>query len=155
MNYGRHQRQDSNVSYRSTASSSSKSIPPSPTASGPPISPRTSSLTGRDHTVPTPAIISEVAESSTRSRRVPSRQLLQTALDLAQHAVELDQGNDVLGALEAYREAVTRLRAVMERVGVEGRRSKAGKAEEEGRTLKGIVSLRVADCFTSRSELMC
>lgn len=86
---------------------------------------------------------------------MPSRQLLQTALDLAQHAVELDQGNDVLGALEAYREAVTRLRAVMERVGVEGRRSKAGKAEEEGRTLKGIVSLRVADCFTSRSELMC
>jgi hypothetical protein len=55
----------------------------------------------------------------------------------------MDRNNDVLGALAAYREAVSRLRNVMERVGVEpnsdGKKRK-GKAEEEGRTLRGIVS---------------
>lgn len=86
----------------------------------------------------------EGSSSTVTERRVPSRQLLQTALDLAQRAVEMDQGNDVIGALAAYREAVTRLKAVMERVGIEGKEGKrgsSGKAEEEGRTLKGIVSL--------------
>lgn len=74
--------------------------------------------------------------------------MLQTALDLAQRAVEMDKGNDVAGALAAYRDAVTKLRVVMERVGVEptaseGKRS-SGKNEEEGRTLRGIVSGRGA-----------
>lgn len=74
--------------------------------------------------------------------RVPSRQLLQTALDLAQKAVEMDKGNDVAGALAAYREAVTKLRVVMERVGVDPMDPKrTGKNEDEGRTLRGIVSL--------------
>lgn len=58
----------------------------------------------------------------------------------------MDKNNDVLGALAAYREAVTRLKSVMERVGVEPsryekrRRSTTGRNEEEGRTLRGIVS---------------
>jgi hypothetical protein len=56
----------------------------------------------------------------------------------------MDQGNDVIGALMAYREAVARLQAVMDRVS-EGRKGKDkdkdGKAEQEGRTLRGIVSL--------------
>jgi hypothetical protein len=89
--------------------------------------------------------------------RTPSRHLLQSALDLAQKAVDLDRVNDVSGALEKYREAVTRLRSVMERVGVEPgpppagvpttdgqterrRRSTVSRGEEEGRTLRGIVS---------------
>jgi hypothetical protein len=79
--------------------------------------------------------------------------LLQTALDLAQQAVEMDRNNDVLGALAAYREAVLRLKSVMERVGVEPTRDdgrkKRGKAEEEGRTLRGIVSTR--PCFPFRA----
>jgi len=60
----------------------------------------------------------------------------------------MDKNNDVVGALAAYREAVARLKNVMERVGVEAsrddpkrRRSTVGKSEEEGRTLRGIVSL--------------
>jgi hypothetical protein len=54
----------------------------------------------------------------------------------------MDQGNDVEGALAAYREAVTRLQSVMERVSSdEGKRKKGGKSDEEGRTLRGIVSL--------------
>jgi hypothetical protein len=66
----------------------------------------------------------------------------------------MDKSNDVAGALAAYREAVARLKNVMERVGVEptkdsglgsasgnARRSTVGgKSEEEGRTLRGIVS---------------
>ena len=77
--------------------------------------------------------------------RTPSRHLLQTALDLAQRAVEMDKRNDVTGALAAYREAVSRLKSVMERVGVEptenGKpRKSTGRTEEEGRTLRGIVS---------------
>lgn len=73
--------------------------------------------------------------------RVPSRQLLQAALDLAQRAVEMDKGNDVAGALAAYREAVTKLRVVMERVGVEpSGDGKRPKNDDEGRTLRGIVS---------------
>ncbi|KAL7421237.1 hypothetical protein Q5752_004122 [Cryptotrichosporon argae] len=82
--------------------------------------------------------------------RVPSRQLLQAALDLAQRAVEMDKHNDVLGALAAYRDAVDRLRVVMERVGVEpkeGRRR--GKTEEEGRTLRGIH-----DAYLARIQLL-
>lgn len=60
----------------------------------------------------------------------------------------MDKRNDVEGSLAAYREAVTRLKSVMERVGVdppaEGkRRTSSGKSEEEGRTLRGIVSRRV------------
>lgn len=80
-----------------------------------------------------------------RQPRTPSRHLLQSALDLAQRAVEMDRNNDVEGSLAAYREAVARLRSVMERVGVESsgdgkRRTASGKSEEEGRTLRGIVS---------------
>jgi hypothetical protein len=72
--------------------------------------------------------------------RVASRQLLQTALDLAQKAVEMDKGNDVAGALAAYRDAVTKLRVVMERVGVDPTDGKrGGKDADEGRTLRGIV----------------
>jgi len=76
--------------------------------------------------------------------RTPSRHLLQTALDLAQKAVEMDKSNDVAGALAAYREAVDRLKHVMERVNEplrddSKRRTSAGRTEEEGRTLKGIV----------------
>jgi hypothetical protein len=77
--------------------------------------------------------------------RIPSRLLLQTALDLAQKAVEMDKGNDVAGALAAYREAVTKLRVVMERVGVDPTDPKrAGKNEDEGRTLRGIVSCHIS-----------
>jgi hypothetical protein len=101
-----------------------------------------------------------------KSSRIPSRRLLQSALDLAQRAVELDRANDVSGALMMYRDAVARLRSVMERVGMElgplppgtglpeqseqekqeiaqarrRRRSNTGRSEEEGKTLKGIVS---------------
>lgn len=87
--------------------------------------------------------------SRPRGGRVPSRHLLQTALDLAQKAVEMDKNNDVIGALAAYREAVARLKNVMDRVGVEPsrdqskRRRSTGKHEEEGRTLRGIVSLEL------------
>jgi hypothetical protein len=144
----RHRRQDSTVSQRSNASSIS--IPGSPSHAGlitpPLISPRSTSLASQGSVADHPESNTAIAE-----RRVPSRQLLQTALDLAQRAVEMDQGNDVLGALSAYREAVTRLKAVMERVGIEGRegrRGNSGKAEEEGRTLKGIVSWRIG--LTSR-----
>lgn len=81
--------------------------------------------------------------SSTQQPRVPSRQLLQNALDLAQKAVEMDKSNDVAGALGAYREAVAKLRVVMERVGVDPTSDKrGGKNEDEGRTLRGIVSAR-------------
>ncbi|KAL1406037.1 hypothetical protein Q8F55_007720 [Vanrija albida] len=93
------------------------------------------------------------SQRSSMQPRVPSRQLLQTALDLAQRAVEMDKGNDVAGALAAYRDAVTKLRVVMERVGVEptateGKRS-SGKNEEEGRTLRGIH-----DAYMARITLL-
>lgn len=89
----------------------------------------------------------DVSDSGSRRSsgqpRVPSRQLLQNALDLAQRAVEMDKSNDVAGALAAYRDAVGKLRVVMERVGVDpnsdGKRG--GKNEDEGRTLRGIVSV--------------
>ena len=81
---------------------------------------------------------------SPRPPRVPSRHLLQSALDLAQQAVQMDQRHDIAGALAAYREAVSRLKAVMERVAADaerdGKRRRSGKSEEEGRTLQGIVS---------------
>ncbi|WWC91307.1 uncharacterized protein L201_006250 [Kwoniella dendrophila CBS 6074] len=91
---------------------------------------------------------------SSKPPRTPSRHLLQTALDLAQKAVEMDKNNDVLGALAAYREAVNRLKAVMERVGVESSgdkkaSSKRGKTEEEGRTLRGIH-----DAYVARIQLL-
>ncbi|WVQ64007.1 uncharacterized protein L199_002166 [Kwoniella botswanensis] len=92
---------------------------------------------------------------SSKPPRTPSRHLLQTALDLAQKAVEMDKNNDVLGALAAYREAVSRLKAVMERVGVEptgdkkSGSSKKGKSEEEGRTLRGIH-----DAYVARIQLL-
>lgn len=82
--------------------------------------------------------------SLSSQNRIPSRHLLQSALDLAQQAVQMDQNNDVAGALAAYREAVGRLQAVMDRVAADaerdGRRRRGPKAEEEGRTLQGIVS---------------
>ncbi|WVQ81467.1 hypothetical protein IAT38_003591 [Cryptococcus sp. DSM 104549] len=99
---------------------------------------------------------SGASTSGTRTPRTPSRHLLQTALDLAQKAVEMDRDNDVKGALAAYREAVSRLKSVMERVGMEGgdeRRKRAGsgsgKTEEEGRTLKGIH-----DAYVARIQLL-
>lgn len=75
--------------------------------------------------------------------RTPSKLLLQSALELAQQAVELDRHNNVAGALEAYREAVRRLKDVIERVGSADRdkRRSGGRSEDEGRTLRGIVSL--------------
>jgi len=56
----------------------------------------------------------------------------------------MDKSNDVMGALVAYREAVDRLKHVMERVNEPlkddpKRRRSTGRTEEEGRTLKGIV----------------
>ncbi|WWC73193.1 uncharacterized protein I206_107159 [Kwoniella pini CBS 10737] len=90
---------------------------------------------------------------SSKPPRTPSRHLLQTALDLAQKAVEMDKNNDVLGALAAYREAVSRLKAVMERVGVESsgekKSGRKGKSEEEGRTLRGIH-----DAYVARIQLL-
>ncbi|EAL20311.1 hypothetical protein CNBF1220 [Cryptococcus deneoformans B-3501A] len=91
--------------------------------------------------------------SRTTKPRTPSRHLLQNALDLAQKAVEMDRDNDVIGALAAYREAVSKLRSVMERVGLEtggvGSEKKKGKSEEEGRTLKGIH-----DAYVARIQLL-
>ncbi|WVF65637.1 hypothetical protein IAT40_000368 [Kwoniella sp. CBS 6097] len=97
---------------------------------------------------------SHSTSNSLKPPRTPSRHLLQTALDLAQRAVEMDKSNDVVGALAAYREAVSRLKAVMERVGVEPtgdrrRRSGTGKSEEEGRTLRGIH-----DAYVARIQLL-
>lgn len=99
---------------------------------------------------------------STRPKppRTPSRHLLQTALDLAQRAVEMDKNNDVLGALAAYREAVTRLKSVMERVGIEPvgdgkKRRSTGRIEEEGRTLRGIVSDTVTFWLTIARRICC
>nr|ODN92957.1 hypothetical protein L204_05135 [Cryptococcus depauperatus CBS 7855] len=88
---------------------------------------------------------------SFRPARTPSRHLLQTALDLAQQAVEMDRNNDVARALAAYREAVSRLKSVMERVGLDsgGERGRRDKAEEEGRTLKGIH-----DAYVARIQLL-
>ncbi|BEI99476.1 hypothetical protein CcaverHIS631_0405190 [Cutaneotrichosporon cavernicola] len=102
-----------------------------------------------------PDIQDGLSESGSRRSsmqpRVPSRQLLQTALDLAQKAVEMDKNNDVAGALASYREAVSKLRVVMERVGVDptsdGKRG--GKNEEEGRTLRGIH-----DAYMARITLL-
>lgn len=94
-----------------------------------------------------------VRTSRTAKPRTPSRHLLQNALDLAQKAVEMDRDNDVIGALAAYREAVSKLRSVMERVGLEaggvGNEKKMGKSEEEGRTLKGIH-----DAYVARIQLL-
>jgi len=85
------------------------------------------------------------ARPKAHSGRTPSRELLQGALDLAQTAVERDRGNDVDGALQAYYDAVEKLKEVMERVGSGPPRGgdqaeSAAKAEQEGRTLRGIVS---------------
>lgn len=119
-------------------------------------------------------IRSKTASSSTstasayrRRDRIPSREILQAALDLAQKAVEYDGANDIPAASSMYRQAVSKLRSVMGRVGLQlepispdlgipelserenediaaaGKRRKAGttsRSEEEGKTLKGIVS---------------
>lgn len=150
--------------HRRTISTSSRSSNNSKrqSTSPPRVSPRSSSLISppqsmihaspvagpsAHHTSP------ESMSSRPKPPRTPSRHLLQTALDLAQRAVEMDKSNDVLGALAAYREAVARLKNVMERVGVDptdGRRRKSsGRAEEEGRTLRGIV------CGLDRIPLTC
>jgi len=120
-------------------------------------SPHTTTPVGRPPAPPPPA----------RRSRVPSKDLLQSALDLAEKAVQCDKSNDVLGALAMYRDAVGRLRCVMERVGIElgplplglglpeptdserediaqarRRREASGhRSGEEGKILKGIVSL--------------
>lgn len=83
--------------------------------------------------------------------RTPSRVLLQYALDLAQQAVMLDQDNRFAEALEMYKETVARLAEVMARVDASEEKRNGGKgktgpgagragAEDEGRTLRGIVS---------------
>ncbi|WVQ75413.1 hypothetical protein IAR50_005034 [Cryptococcus sp. DSM 104548] len=100
------------------------------------------------------ATSSTVKARTAKPPRTPSRLLLQTALDLAQKAVEMDRNNDVAGALAAYREAVARLKSVMERVGLEDdkkkeKEKKGMKAEEEGRTLKGIH-----DAYVARIQLL-
>ncbi|KAJ9109274.1 hypothetical protein QFC21_000603 [Naganishia friedmannii] len=127
-----------------------------------------------DHTRSKTASSSTSTTASTSHRRrdrVPSRDILQSALDLAQKAVEYDGVNDIPAALEMYREAVSKLRSVMGRVGlplepispdlgvpelgerehedifVAARRRKAGianRSEEEGKTLKGIHDAYVA-----------
>lgn len=114
-------------------------------------------------------------KSPSRSRnRIPSKEILQTALDLAQQAVERDGANDIPGAISLYRDAVEKLRTVMGRVGLTleplspelglpepnqqervdreaaaGRRTASGasRSAEEGKTLKGIVSLSVDRVF--------
>ena len=70
-------------------------------------------------------------------------------MDLAQTAVKMDRQNDVDGALQAYYDAVEKLKEVMERVGSGPPRAgdqaeSAAKAEQEGRTLRGIVSCHVS-----------
>ena len=103
---------------------------------------------------------------SSRRSRVPSKDLLQSALDLAEKAVQCDKANDVAGALAMYRDAVGRLRCVMERVGIElgplpdglglpeptdaerediaqarrRREANGHRSGDEGKILKGIVS---------------
>lgn len=103
---------------------------------------------------------------SSRRSRVPSKDLLQSALDLAEKAVQCDKANDVVGALAMYRDAVGRLRCVMERVGIElgplpaglglpeptdaerediaqarrRREANGHRSGDEGKILKGIVS---------------
>lgn len=78
--------------------------------------------------------------------RTPSRTLLQQALSLAQQAVLLDQESEFSQALEVYKTTVGLLEQVMVRVEAGERRrrergqSTVGGAEEEGRTLRGIVS---------------
>ncbi|GHJ88340.1 hypothetical protein NliqN6_4742 [Naganishia liquefaciens] len=111
-------------------------------------------------------------KSSTRSKnRIPSREILQTALNLAQQAVKRDGDNDIAGAITLYREAVEKLRTVMGRVGLTleplspglgisesgeeeradqiaaaGRRRASGpsRTAEEGKTLKGIHDAYIA-----------
>ena len=97
--------------------------------------------------------LSPTPQNKAKSGRTPSRQLLQSALDLAKQAVEYDRSNNVEGALASYNEAVSRLRSVMSRVGVEpssqDKRSSSGRAEQEGRTLKGIH-----DAYLARIQLL-
>ncbi|KAJ9109905.1 hypothetical protein QFC19_001885 [Naganishia cerealis] len=127
----------------------------------------------------TASFAASTASASRRRNRIPSREILQTALDLAQKAVEYDGANDIAAALSMYREAVSKLRSVMGRVGLEleaispdlgipepteqekedisaaTRRRKAGtsnRSEEEGRTLKGIVSASIASFSVAFSE---
>ena len=157
-----HTRNASSSSSRRSVHSST-SPPGSP---GPTISPRTSSLftpaqiaaaeASADALDPPITLRSHSSQATSHSRaiRTPSRHLLQTALDLAQRAVEMDKNNDVLGSLAAYREAVARLRSVMERVGVEPnrddtttRRQSTGKGRDEGRTLRGIVNSFTENVF--------
>ncbi|KAJ9123403.1 hypothetical protein QFC22_001605 [Naganishia vaughanmartiniae] len=130
-----------------------------------------------DHMRSKPATSSTSTASAYRRRdRIPSREILQAALDLAQKAVEYDGANDIPAALSMYREAVSKLRNVMGRVGMQlepispdlgipelcerenddismaARRRKAGtpnRSEEEGKTLKGIVSIFAPESFTA------
>lgn len=130
------------------ASSASMSGPSS--VNGSPSQQSSASMSSAGHTPATRQRPNHEGDDTFTNRpskpRTPSRRLLQNALDLAQKAVEMDRGNDVPGALEAYTQAVEMLQSVMERVGVEppraGKRKDAAKAEEEGRTLRGIVSGR-------------
>lgn len=169
-----HRRQTSITSSISSAGSRKRQLSGRSNSSGhPPISPRSTSLLAPAYAIQarhassmaststltaghTPAAPSRQPPSTpptqllpkTRSHhsgRTPSRELLQGALDLAQTAVERDRGNDVDGALQAYYDAVEKLKEVMERVGTGPPRQgdpveSAAKAEQEGRTLRGIVS---------------
>lgn len=115
--------------------------------------------------------------------RISSRDILQSALDLAQKAVAADGANDIPAALGMYRDAVAKLRSVMGRVGIElepldgglevpepsegekeeirlaagkRRRGSSGR-EQEGKTLLGIVSRLGAlrTTWTDRNANVC
>lgn len=151
----------------------SSSIPPSPGPPPAPLPPLPTSPSAAPYHRPTSRSRSTTANSSTsltsptrRKSRIPSREILQSALDLAQRAVTADGANDIPSALAMYRDAVGKLRSVMGRVGMElepldrglgvpepgeeekaeireaaGRRRRgSGRGAQEGNTLKGIVS---------------
>ena len=83
--------------------------------------------------------------NSSNNNRISSRQMLNSALNLANNAVNLDKENDFSNALKAYKEAMELLENVMNRVEIESKldenQSKpASRRIEEGRRLKIIVS---------------
>jgi hypothetical protein len=175
---GGHRRQTSIASSTSSTGSRNRHISSRSSNSGhPPISPRSSSLLSPAYAIQarhassmatasaststaghTPAAPSRLPppRPKANSGRTPSRELLQGALDLAQTAVKMDRQNDVDGALQAYYDAVEKLKEVMERVGSGPPRAgdqaeSAAKAEQEGRTLRGIVSL--PDCREDEANI--
>lgn len=156
------------------AKGSSLSIPPSPgppTAQLPPLPTSHSAGPYQQHTSRPRSTTASSSTSLTfptrRKSRIPSRDILQSALDLAQRAVTADGENEIPSALAMYRDAMGKLRSVMGRVGIElepldrglgvpepgeeemqeireaagrRRRGSGGRSGHEGQTLKGIVS---------------